>query len=93
MESTIVSVKQKSQVTIPQNIMEKVNLNIGDKLEIFVEDNQIVLKPVVVILKEQSWFFSQEWQEKEKRAEEDIQKGKVSKVSTHKELLDKLKKE
>jgi antitoxin MazE len=93
MESNIVSVKQKSQVTIPQNIMEQLNLNIGDKLEIFVTENQLVLKPVVVILKEQSWFFSKEWQEKEKRAEEDIQKGKIDKASTPKELSDELNKE
>ena len=77
MESNIVSVKQKSQVTIPQNIMEQLNLNIGDKLEMVVSDNQLILKPVVVILKEQSWFFSKEWQEKEKRAEEDIKQGKL----------------
>jgi antitoxin MazE len=93
MESTIVSVKQKSQVTIPQSIMEKINLNIGDKLEIFVHDSQIVLKPVVMIPKEQSWFFSKVWQEKEKTVEENIQDEKISKVSTSQELLDELKKE
>jgi antitoxin MazE len=93
MESVIVSVKQKSQVTIPQPIMEKIKLSIGDKLEIFVQDNQIVLKPVIMIPKEQSWFFSKEWQEKEKRVEEDIQTGKIVSVSSTQELFDELKKE
>lgn len=93
MESTIVSVKQKSQVTIPQSIMEKIKLNIGDKLEIFVHDSHIVLKPVVMVPKEQSWFFSKEWQEKEKRVEENILEGKIGKVSTSQELLNELKKE
>lgn len=93
MESNIVSVKQKSQVTIPQNIMEQLHLNIGDKLEMVVSDNQLILRPVAVILKEQSWFFSKEWQEKEKRAEEDIRQGKISKASNSKELIDLLKKE
>jgi antitoxin MazE len=93
MESTIVSVKQKSQVTIPQPIMEKIKLTIGDKLEIFVKDNQIVLKPVVMISKDQCWFFSKEWQEKEKRVEQDIQNGQIVSVSSTQELLDELNKE
>ncbi|MCE5223583.1 AbrB/MazE/SpoVT family DNA-binding domain-containing protein [bacterium] len=89
----IVSLKQKSQVTIPQDIMESMHLNVGDKMEVYVADNQIVLKPVLVISKDQSWFFSNEWQEKEKQVEKDIQKGRIKKVISSDELVAELKKE
>lgn len=87
----IISVKQKSQVTIPQDIMESMHLNVGDKMEVYMADNQIVLKPVLVISKDQSWFFSKEWQEKEKQVEKDIQKGRIKKVFSSDELLSELK--
>ncbi|MDD4663938.1 MAG: AbrB/MazE/SpoVT family DNA-binding domain-containing protein [Caldisericia bacterium] len=88
----IVSLKQKSQVTIPQEIVESMRLNVGDKMEVYVTDNQIVLKPVLVISKDQSWFFSKAWQEKEKQAEKDIQKGRIIKANSSNELLTELKK-
>lgn len=88
----IVSLKQKSQVTIPQDIMESMHLNVGDKMEVYVTDNQIVLKPVLVISKDQNWFFSKEWQDKEKQVERDIQKGRIKKANSTNELLSELKK-
>ncbi|MCG8502581.1 MAG: AbrB/MazE/SpoVT family DNA-binding domain-containing protein [Firmicutes bacterium] len=44
-------IKDKNQLTIPQEIMKKLNLSKGDKVEIEVIDNMIVLKPVVVVEK------------------------------------------
>ncbi len=44
-------IKDKNQLTIPQEIMKKLNLSKGDNVEIEVIDNMIVLKPVVVVEK------------------------------------------
>lgn len=53
----LVKVKQKYQITIPAEIREKLNLEVGDYLELEAQDNIITLKPIAVIDKEkkQAW--------------------------------------
>ena len=43
-----------------------------------------------VMLNDQSWFWSKEWQQGEKQAEDDIKKEKVRKFNSTKELFDDL---
>jgi mRNA interferase RelE/StbE len=62
----------------------------GDSLDIVVEGDIIIIKPVLVIDRSQSWFWSKEWQASEKEAEKDIEKGRVQKAGDVKELMDKL---
>ena len=44
---SIVRVTRKFQVTIPKDVREKLNLRVGDLLRVNVEDNRIVLIPIV----------------------------------------------
>ncbi len=44
----IAELRQKSQITIPKEIITKLSLSAGDKLEIFEKDGTICLMPVVV---------------------------------------------
>lgn len=44
----LAELRQKSQVTIPKEIIVKLGLSEGDKLEIFEKDGTIFLMPVVV---------------------------------------------
>lgn len=44
----ITELRQKSQITIPKGIVRKLNLNEGDKLEIFEQDGVIHIIPVAV---------------------------------------------
>lgn len=44
----ITELRQKSQITIPKGIVRKLNLNEGDKLEIFEQDGVIHIVPVAV---------------------------------------------
>ena len=44
----LVELKTKSQVTIPKEIVEKLDLSKGDRFEIYEEEGKIVLVPVVV---------------------------------------------
>lgn len=44
----LVELKAKSQVTIPKEIVSLMNLNQGDKFEIFEENGRIVLIPLEV---------------------------------------------
>jgi DNA-binding cell septation regulator SpoVG len=62
----------------------------GDNLDISMEDDKIVIKPVLVIDRSQSWFWSKPWQDMEKEADDDIRHGKVQKAKNIKELIQKL---
>ena len=44
MESKIISVSNKRQITIPQKFFEK--LNIGQEVECFVNNSEIVIRPI-----------------------------------------------
>lgn len=68
----IVKVGTRCQVTIPKEIAAKIELNPGDYVEVTLEDGKIIMKAV-----EDAWFWSKEWQEKEREADEAIAKGEV----------------
>ncbi len=70
----LVELKQKSQVTIPSELVKKMNLRPGDKLEVVEHDGRLIITPVVVIPRDQMWFYAKEWQQGEARVEEDIKK-------------------
>ena len=44
----IAELRQKSQVTIPKEIIRTLALSVGDKLEIFEKDGMICMMPVAV---------------------------------------------
>ena len=47
-DTMLVELRQKAQVTIPKEIIVKLGLSEGDKLEIFEKDGFIYIMPVVV---------------------------------------------
>ena len=86
----IVELKQKSQVTIPAEFARKLNLATGDKLEVEMVEGRLVLTPVVVVPRDQAWFYTQAWQADELVAEEQIKYGKVTDCANTEELLSQL---
>ena len=70
-------IRINSQITIPKHIMEKLSLKKGDKVEFDIKGDSIVVKPVLIIDKAQSWFWTKKWQDAEKEADEDIKTGRV----------------
>ncbi len=86
----IVELKQKSQVTIPAEYTRKLKLGTGDKLEIEMVEGRLVLTPVVVIPRDQAWFYTKAWQTDELVAEEQIKYGKVTDCNSTEELLNQL---
>ena len=82
----LVEIKQKSQVTIPVELLKKMNLKTGDKLEIEEHEGRLVITPVVVIPREQIWYYSKEWQKNEDEAQHQIQEGRV-KIARSKDEL------
>ena len=83
-------ITSKSQITIPKEIAKKVDLKVGDHVEFEIKDGGILLKPMVLIDKEQTWFWSKRWQEGEKEVDEYIKVGKVKTANSLRELLEDL---
>jgi len=75
MESELVQLRGRSQVTLPAFVRKTLGLDEGDLLDVSVRDGEIVLRPKRVIDLSQAWFWSQRWQDGEKQAEEDIATG------------------
>lgn len=86
----IVDLKQKSQVTIPKELVKKLDLKIGDKLDVEEIDGKLVITPVVVIPKDQKWYYSSEWQKDEKLVDKQIKEGKVHTADNKEELFKQL---
>ena len=85
MNTTKISVKK--QITIPQRIFSELNLNIGDYLEANVKAGKIILTPKKLISKDQEWFWTTEWQVKERGASEDIKKGRIKEFVNVNDLI------
>lgn len=66
------------QISIPKEVRERLRLQEGDLIELEERDGQIVLIPKKLIDADQAWFWTREWQEGEREAEEDIRAGRVT---------------
>ena len=86
----IVDLKQKSQVTIPKDLIKKLDLKVGDKLEVVEVDGKLVITPVVILPKDQQWYYSPEWQKKEKLVDIQIKEGNTYSADTKEELFKQL---
>jgi len=86
----VTRLRERSQVTLPAEIVKKLDLKTGDNLEITLEDDKIVIKPVLIIYRSQSWFWSKAWQDKEKEVESDIKTGRIHEADGYKDLIEKL---
>ncbi len=88
-----VKISPGGQVRIPKEVMERLRISTGDYLDFEFVDDKLVVKAKKLIDADQAWFWTKGWQEAEKVAEEDIKKGRVSKVfSTAGEGISYLKK-
>ena len=68
----------KHQITIPREAFERLGLQPGDFLEVQVHGDTLYLVPQKLIPRDQAWFWTQEWQEREREADEAIASGELS---------------
>ncbi|WP_342508095.1 AbrB/MazE/SpoVT family DNA-binding domain-containing protein [Sporosarcina sp. FSL K6-2383] len=74
-----VRLRPKGQVTIPNEVIELLQLHTDDNFKLTVEDGRIVLIPMMEIAKDQAWFWKEAWQAAEQEAQYDIEHSKTSK--------------
>ncbi|MGA2514943.1 MAG: AbrB/MazE/SpoVT family DNA-binding domain-containing protein [Thermodesulfobacteriota bacterium] len=80
-----VKVREKYQVTIPEEVRGKIPLKVGERVEVTARGNEIIIRPVVEIPREQAWFWSTEWQKQVSQSIKDLERGKMKVFKSVKE--------
>lgn len=84
---SLVKVKNKYQIVIPEDVRKRLKVDIGDTLEIVEKDGALVIKPVMIIEKSQAYFWTDEWQKGEKESEEAKRKEKFKEFKKAEEAV------
>lgn len=86
----IAMLRHKGRVTIPAEIRRRAHLEEGDRVEFEVVDEGILLRPRKVD-PAQAWFWTEEWQAKEREADAGIAAGRVTRHLSNEEFLTALR--
>ncbi len=87
---TLMKVRPKGQITLPDGIRKQAHLDAGDYLEVSVEEGAIVMRPKKLIDADQAWFWTEAWQRGERDANEDIARGRVRRSETGEDFVESL---
>lgn len=90
---TTVKVREKYQVTIPEDVREKIPLKVGERVEVIARGKEIVIHPVINIPRSQAWFWSKEIQQKTRKADENFKSGNFKRYKNIDSLINDLKDE
>jgi AbrB family looped-hinge helix DNA binding protein len=82
---TTVKVREKYQVTIPEDVRGKIPLKVGERVEVTARNNEIVIRPILEIPRDQAWFWSKPWQDQVSQSIKDLEKGKATVFKSVKE--------
>lgn len=85
-------IKNKNQITIPRDLIEKFKLAVGDIVEFIVRNNEVVLKPKKLVDAEDSWYWSKKWQKEEAESLKDIRAGKITICESVEKMIKELDK-
>jgi AbrB family looped-hinge helix DNA binding protein len=83
--SATVKVREKYQITIPEDVRAKIPLQVGERVEVVAQGGSIVIRPIIEVPRGQAWFWSKEWQEQIVRSKKNLEKGKLKAFKSVKE--------
>ncbi len=83
----IMKISPQGQIRIPKKIMQLFGIETGDYVEVDAEKGQIVLKPRKLIDPLQGWYWTKEWQQMEKEADNDLANGRYRDFDNLEDLL------
>ncbi len=81
------TIRNKGQVTIPAHIRKAAHLEEGDPVEFELVAEGILLRPGKVIDATQAWFWTPEWQAKEREADAALAEGRSERFASDEEFL------
>jgi AbrB family looped-hinge helix DNA binding protein len=88
-------ISSKRQIAIPKDVMAALRLEPGDEVEFHVKGEVAVLVPIrtIKVPRDQAWFWTSDWQAKEKEADEDLASKRFRDFDDLEELLKDLHRE
>ena len=87
-----VRVGAKHQVTIPRRISRALRLKRGDHMLMRLVGQRVEMIPAHLIPKDQLWFWTPEWQAKEREVDEALARGDYRSAGTVDAFLKAVKK-
>ena len=78
----VIKIGPKHQITIPSQFFRDLDLKPGDLMEAQLGKGEIHLIPQKLVPSDQAWFWTEEWQQREKEADEAIAGGELSEPFT-----------
>lgn len=82
---TTVKIREKYQVTIPEDVRSKIPLEVGERVQVVARGGEIVIRPVIEVPRGQAWFWDSEWQEQVAQSMEDVKEGRTKVFKSVKE--------
>ena len=82
---TTVKVREKYQVTIPEDVRKQIPLHVGERVEVVARGSEIVIRPVIEVPRDQAWFWTSEWQEQIAGSRQEVKEGRVTVFKSVKE--------
>jgi len=87
MPESIVKVQKNKNITLPIWLIQRFRMAAGDYVRLEATRDGVLMKPAKLIDPSQAYFWTKEWQEGEREAEEDIRKGRVRRSKGVRELM------
>ncbi len=85
---TFAKLTSGGQVTLPKGVRMKTNMQPGDFVEVELQDDgRIILTPKKLVDASQAYFWTEEWQMGERKADEDIKRGRVKRFKSAKDAV------
>jgi AbrB family looped-hinge helix DNA binding protein len=85
---TLTKLTNGGQITLPKEIRKRINIQPGDYVEVNLdEEGHIILSPKKLVDAGQAYFWSDEWQKGERKADDDIRAGRVKRFKTATEAI------
>ena len=85
------TLRAKGQLTLPEEVRKAARLEEGDLIEAEVTDSgEVILRPLATVDRSQAWFWTPAWQEGEREATEQAQRGEGEIYESGTEFLESL---
>ena len=91
MTRSVVKVQKNKNITLPIWLMHRFHVRAGDFVQLEEARNGVLIKPAKLIDPSQAYFWTKEWQEGEREADEDRRQGRVKKFKSVKDLMKDLR--
>lgn len=87
MVQSIVKLQKNKNITLPTWLIRRFRIAAGDFVRLQETRAGILLKPGKLVDPSQAYFWTKEWQERERQVEEERRQGKVKRFRSMKELV------